>query len=194
MKNILIGFTGKAQSGKTTASDALEKLVKADGLEFRKISFAEPLKQLCKDWFDWDGSKEIFVQPIGGVDGQDVVIQDKGRQLLINVGMKMREIRGTIWADLAYKKICEINVKQPEGIVLTMDDVRFRNELHIIAKVPNSLIVNLNRPNGQLSIDDISEKDLDDVVFENKILNNGSIEDLAKRVEEFYKIAKQSNN
>lgn len=201
MKNLLIGFTGKAQSGKTTSSDALKKIVEAEGLEFRKISFAEPLKQLAKDWFDWDGDKGIYystkIRPGDGEYVEDYLykepIPDRGRQLLINLGMKMREIRGTIWADLAYKKICEINSQQPEGIVFAMDDVRFKNELDVIAKVPNSFIVNLSR-SSQLTIDDVSEKDLDDVVFDNKIQNDGSLEDLAKKVEEFYKIAKQSNN
>ncbi len=202
MKNILIGFSGKAQAGKTESARILEDLVKKDGLRFHKISFAAPLKRLAKDYFGWDGSKENtiigadspnrqFMDGTGTRSGEAILAQDQGRQLLINIGMKFREIRPTIWIDLAYKELIEEDAKCPEGIVFCMDDVRFKNEIYALGHYPATKIIRVQRGTFQLSIDDISEKDLDDVVFENTINNDGNLEKLAKSVEEQYNLAKK---
>lgn len=201
MKNILIAFSGKAQAGKTECAKILEELVKKDGLQFVKISFATPLKEIATKYFAWDGSKENIVI---GVDknrqfedgtGSDTpetgLAQDRGRQLLINIGTKFREIRPTIWIDLAFKELVEKDREKPEGIVFCMDDVRFKNELYAMGHFEGVRFVRIVRESGQLSIDDITEKDLDDVVFENTINNNGSIGELARSVEEQYNLAKK---
>ena len=200
MKNILIAFSGKAQAGKTESAKILEELVKKDGLRFEKISFATPLKEIAKKYFGWDGSKQDiiigldsnrqFEQDGSGNTTYKGLQQDRGRQLLINIGMKFREIRPTIWIDLAYQEIQRIDAETPEGIVFCMDDVRFKNELYALGHYQNARFIRVIRENEQLSIDDISEKDLDDVTFENVINNNGSIEQLAKSVEEQYNLAK----
>jgi len=205
MKNILIAFSGKAQAGKTECARILEELVEKDGLRFEKISFASPLKEIASNYFDWNGSKENEWLNVDGPTrefedgtGKDVkepiLMQDRGRQLLINIGMKFREIRPTIWIDLAYKEIERLDRETPEGIVFCMDDVRFKNELYALGHYKGSRFVKVIRKAGQLSIDDISEKDLDDQNFENTIDNNGSIDELAKSVEEQYNLAKAASN
>jgi len=201
MKNILIAFSGKAQAGKTESALILQKLVEKDGYKFQKISFASPLKEIASKYFDWDGSKENewlnedgptreFEDGTGKDKKEPVIMEDRGRQLLINIGMKFREIRPTIWIDLAYKEIQRIDAETPEGIVFCMDDVRFKNELYALGHYDGARFVKVIRQDGQLSLDDISEKDLDDVDFENIIENNGSIDELAKSVEEQYNLAK----
>ena len=200
MKNILIAFSGKAQAGKTESARILKELVEKDGLRFEKISFATPLKQIAYKYFGWDGSKKDvvigldsnrqFEQDNSGNNTYKGLQQDRGRQLLINIGMKFREIRPTIWIDLAYQEIQKIDAETPEGIVFCMDDVRFKNELYALGHYQNARFIRVIRENEQLSIDDISEKDLDDVAFENVINNNGSIEQLAKSVESQYNLAK----
>jgi hypothetical protein len=186
MKNKLIAFTGKAQAGKTESSKILEELVIRDGYKFVKISFASALKDIAKLYFGWDGDKGIYY-----VDGEPV--KDRGRQLLINIGAKFREIRPTIWADIALEEMKRISEETPEGIVFCIDDLRFKNEVAIVNKFGASKIIKIVRPNGQLSIDDISEKDLDDVKFETVVENSGTLEDLAKSVEKVYNLAITGN-
>ena len=193
MKNRIIAFSGKAQAGKTESSKVIKELIEADGFVFKKISFAEGLKVIAEKYFDWDGDKEIHVQPIGGIDGQDVIIQDRGRQLLINIGMKFREIRPTIWADIAYKQILEFDKSNPENVIYCIDDMRFKNEVNVIRKYGNSTLVRVIRENGQLNIDDISEKDCDDVIFDQTINNNETLDNLRGRVSEMYKFATSGN-
>jgi hypothetical protein len=205
MRNILIGFTGKAQAGKTECAKILEDLVVKDGLKFIKISFASPLKEIATRYFGWDGSKKDqyigvdgptrqFEDGTGKDEKNPILVQDQGRQLLINIGMKFREIRPTIWIDLAYKHLVEKDKETPEGIVFCMDDVRFKNELYALGHYKGTSFVKVVRPIGQLSIDDISEKDLDDVEFKNIIDNTGTIEDLAKAVEGIYNAASSASN
>lgn len=202
MKNILVAFSGKAQSGKTESSNILKDLVEKDGYEFHKISFASALKEIAKEYFDWDGDKEIYyglpgmipVGPLPSTMSMDhaplPIVQDKGRQLLINIGKKFREIRPTIWADIGYRRIMKMNAEKPEGRVFCIDDLRFKNEINIVNNVPRSTIIRLLRPHGQLDIDDISEKDLDDMVFPNTVINEGTLGNLAEKVEAVYKNAK----
>lgn len=199
MKNVLIAFTGKAQAGKTESSKVLEALAAKDGHKVIRISFATALKNIAKQYFGWDGDKEIYYQPIQGGPGARgneqafEPVPDRGRQLLINIGAKFREIRPTIWADIAFDEMRAISSKTPEGIIFIIDDLRFKNEVDIVNRFGRSKIVKVVRPNGQLSIDDISEKDLDDVVFENIIDNSGTLEDLARSVEKVYSLAKSGN-
>jgi hypothetical protein len=202
MPNRLIAFSGKAQSGKTESSNILKALVEKEGLEFRRISFASALKEIAKEYFGWDGDKELYydhshtMPPAGPLPNTSAavyivpqLIQDKGRQLLINIGAKFREIRPTIWADIVYDRIIKTNAETPNGIIFCIDDLRFKNEIGIVKKIPNSTIIRLIRPDGQLDIDDISEKDLDDVAFENVVYNQGTLEELAEKVETIYKNA-----
>lgn len=192
MKNRIIAFAGKAQAGKTESSKILKVLAEKDGIIFKKLSFADGLKDIAKEYFDWDGDKGIYLKSIVEMDGQ-IIIPDKGRSLLINIGKKFREIRPTIWADLVYKKIIEFDKQNPENVFYCLDDLRFRNEIDILNKYNNTEIVRVIRENGQLNIDDISEKDCDDVVFENILQNNGTLEDLARSVGDVYKIAITGN-
>jgi len=189
MKNILIAFSGKARSGKGECSNALEKIAVQKGLTYKKISFADGIKDIAREYFDWDGSKELYILKTRSVPPTTApipIVQDRGRQLLINIGQHFRAIRPTIWADIAYKRILKYEKEQSKNVVFCIDDLRFKNEIDIVRKYSNSLIVRVVRENGQLSIDDISEKDCDDVKFSHTINNNGSLEDLAREVEKIY--------
>ena len=48
---MIIGITGKKHNGKDTVGDYYEKL------GFVKLSFAQPLKQVCKCIFDFDNDQ-----------------------------------------------------------------------------------------------------------------------------------------
>ena len=91
-----IAICGKMASGKTTVADHLS----LDG--FRIVSMAGEVKRV---------GRELFGMKIG----------EKNRPLLQQIGMKMREIRESVWLD------CLIRESEKHEMVVC-DDVRFINE------------------------------------------------------------------
>jgi|WetSurMetagenome_2_1015567.scaffolds.fasta_scaffold532931_2 hypothetical protein len=70
MKRIIL-LNGKAQSGKDTVYNYFEEIL--DKNKCHRFAFADYLKEICKQYFYWDGKKD-----------------DQGRWLLINVGQILR--------------------------------------------------------------------------------------------------------
>lgn len=96
------------QQGKDTAVEYLRKQY-----NFRRIAFADKIKEVCYNC-GWDGKKD-----------------DKGRELLINVGMSFRKYNPNIWVDLAIKD-AKATIK--EGYPVAISDCRFTNEIEHLRK------------------------------------------------------------
>ena len=97
MKNIAI--CGKMASGKTTLAHTLR-----DEANFEVMSLAGAVKRLGRDLFG---------------------MVEKDRPLLQQIGMKMREIRPTVWIDYLVSQADSVNESQ---YFVAVDDVRFVNE------------------------------------------------------------------
>jgi len=97
-----IGICGKMCSGKST----LARLIKERNNEYVIGSFAGKVYDIAYDLF---GMKE------------------KDRQLLQNIGGKMREINPTVWADY-------IETKYENTECVVIDDVRYKNEVRMLKK------------------------------------------------------------
>ena len=203
MKNILIVFSGKAQSGKSTSANTLKQIIEKQysDISVEIYSFATAIKEMARTYFGWDGNKELFFPTIDHKTGEDVEvfykdqepIRDKGRALLINIGQQMRWIRPTIWVDYVMKQINLRNAVKKENIVFVIDDMRFANEDVIAKKFPNCYSVRMSR-NSQLDLKDISEVDLDKGVFDFYIENNGAVDELKYKLEEIWlKIVTKTN-
>jgi len=97
-----IGICGKMCSGKSTLANYLKE--KNNALYI--TSFAYKLKEIAKDLFD---------------------MQQKDRQLLIQIGKKMREIEKNVWINATIR---EANKHQD----VIIDDIRYENELLTLKK------------------------------------------------------------
>lgn len=188
MDFVVIAISGKAQSGKTSSKESLKKLFEEKYPDYKVIvkPFAEKLKEIATNVFGWDGDKNLCYKETFTHNAYDFdtltqeLIQDEGRQLLINIGKKMREIRGTVWADYVSKQIiADIKNEVAHKKVYIIDDLRFKNELVSLSRFGAKLVtVRINRKE-ELNIDDISEKDLDDYSdWTYYINNNFSLESL----------------
>ena len=93
-----VAICGKMASGKTTVAQSL------DG--FQVLSLAGEVKRV---------GRELFGMKVG----------EKNRPLLQQIGMKMREIRESVWLDCL---IHESEKHELEGYSVVCDDVRFVNE------------------------------------------------------------------
>ena len=197
MKNIIIAFSGKARSGKSESSKLLKEIVQqSNDTKFIGFSFATKVKEIAKYYFNWDENKDIHhkvystgeVKSDGliAVDGDSEIIQDKGRQLLINIGQKFREIRSSIWADIVVQQMKDLDLGEPENVIYCIDDMRFKNEVKALGNYGRLVTIRLNRTNGQLNIDDVTEKDLDAHKFDYYIENDGSVSDLKQNLQQIY--------
>lgn len=105
-----IMVNGRSLSGKGIVAERIK-----DKYNFKEISFAKPLYEIARDYFDRDmdyGNNRI----------------DGDRQLIIDIGQNMREIRPTVWIDHALKTI-----EQSDYPFWVISDVRQSNE-YVICK------------------------------------------------------------
>jgi len=100
VKNMInIAICGKMASGKTTLANYLLKEE-----QYEVMSLAGQVKRLGRDLFG---------------------MKNKDRVLLQKIGMKMREIKPSVWIDYLVNQASEVNQSMYNVVV---DDVRFINE------------------------------------------------------------------
>lgn len=171
----LVAFSGKAYAGKTTCADYLESQY-----GFEKLSFADILKQVCK---------EVFL------------MKTKDRSLLQDVGTALRQVDKDVFVNYMEHKIkytlsrCDT----PELVKLVIDDLRYPNELKMLQRigfttvrlvvVPELLkeraLVRDNKYMTEAQLNHISESSLDnDFSFSYMITNNEALTDLWGKLDE----------
>lgn len=138
---MLIGLSGKKRVGKDTCGHWLE--VKHD---FTRISFASLLKKQAKR-VGWSGQKDA-----------------KGRKLLQDLGMVVRNYDQNFWVDAAFRELAKINRTTGQtNFVIT--DVRFKNEAQRI-KDAGGIMIRVTRSDEITDDLHASETDLDDYKFD----------------------------
>lgn len=162
-----ICFIGKAGSGKSTAAELLERV------GYQRRSFAAPLR-------------EVVVSLWGELARND-------RTKLIGVGMAMREIDPDVWANKLVTNLhaerkpwAEAGLALPVAVI---DDCRFHNEYwalkaegFVFIRVIADEDVRVRRLQGNgkaITIEQMqspSETELDDIVPDWTIANNGDYE------------------
>ncbi len=209
-EKILIGLGYKKRSGKDTVADML---VKDHG--FTKVSFAEPLKDLCEailllrtrdfkglhgELFGW--YQEYDASYFGGENFADDMVELILAETLkdptlfdLDEAGKPRKLLQFVGTDCLRKRDESfwINVlfsqNLPDRVVIT--DVRFPNELAAIKNYKGSTVL-INRDTG-LSDTHSSENMLINATWDYIIDNNGSLKDLETQVtdliEEIYDAA-----
>ncbi|WJN63315.1 deoxynucleoside monophosphate kinase [Streptomyces phage phiScoe54] len=179
---LLIGLSGYAGSGKDEAA----KTLVAGG--WRRDAFADRLRDFLYelnplipghvgagnlrlanvvDAYGWDAAKRTFPEI---------------RQLLQRCGTEAgRKVLGSnVWVDALMKDFDADN----EALVVT--DVRFENEANRIRRA-GGVVVRIERPgvgpntapDGSIHLSDIA---LDGYTFDSVIVNNGTVEDLHRRM------------
>ncbi len=104
---MIIGITGRAQSGKSTIAEYLMKMYM-----FESLAFADEIKRLAAGVFGWDGEKD-----------------EAGRRLLQELGVCARNYDPFFWIKLLNRKV-DMHKKSNRNMVIS--DLRFLNEAHYI--------------------------------------------------------------
>lgn len=166
---LIIGFSGKAEHGKTTAAQGVEKYLKEQGYKVAIVPLAKRLKEQAK-LLGWDGEKD-----------------EKGRRLLQELSWPIKNYHGE---DIYAKWCIEEAINNGLEIVL-VDDIRMYAEVKYFCKYSrenNSLfqMIRVDRPNHKSKLtpeqlNDISETQLDDYIFEYGIENKGTTEEFQSK-------------
>lgn len=161
-----IAISGKMCSGKSTVTEHIIQKYKNEGIELKKLSFADPIKNVAYEWFNMSKDPE-----------------KKDRHLLQTIGRKMREIDVNVWVNAFINHSSKF-----ENVIC--DDVRFPNEVEAL-KNAGFIILRLdidketqilrlkktykNFEKHLQKLDDISEIALDEYRKFDYIIDNNSI-------------------
>jgi len=190
-QRILLAFAGKMYTGKDTAaniwvkrykqyfSDLLDKPQNGSGpliRDYQRLAFADGIKHICKCLFDL--SDEDLNTPEG--KKKHLLLYGKTvRELLQGVGEGLRQsVSPNIWVFNTVQKIDKIMQFTECNILVT--DVRYPNEVAAL-KSRGFTMVKMMRNTG-VEDNHPSERDLNDNLFDYIIDNNGTIEDLEKKL------------
>lgn len=206
---MIIGFAGKAASGKTTAARHLEKLL---GAEVRILPMASLLRREVEDFLRLSGAADRVALLYG--DQQDKLtrfeIDEKSakqqcpawdsfiaenRDIQQHPGLTTLNVRRILqWWGTEYRRaqdpdywtkawqdaLTEAADNPPHILV---DDVRFDNEVEVIRK-NGGILIRVERPGFDGANDHSSENSLDDFTAWSMVLHNdGSLAQFLGQVE-----------
>ena len=172
MKIILI--SGKAQHGKDTVASILRDELRNQKNKVLVTHYADLLKYICTNYFEWDGKKD-----------------EKGRQMLQYVGTDViRKKNPTLWVDFIAMILSYFNDNWDYVII---PDCRFPNEISTLVNQGFDVIhLKVIRPNFVSSLtkeqlNHPSETALDDVKPDYFIKNVGNIDNLKTTISKWIK-------
>jgi hypothetical protein len=165
---MLIGFTGKKESGKTKAAEFLARK------GFTRLSFATPLK----------GMLSLLLIHLG--ENEAACLEDK-EKVIESLGVSYRHLAqtlGTEWGRLLihpdlWVYTAEYRLEGHDNVVF--DDVRFENEAALI-RARGGLVIHLSRETGNTDTH-TSEAGVRLVAGDAVIRNDGSLETLYEQLE-----------
>lgn len=168
MKIILIG--GKANSGKDTSAEMIDKYYRSRGLDVVNIQIAYYIKMYAKNIAKWDGDNET-----------------KPRQLLQDLGTEL--IRKQIDEYFFIKRIIQdIDIYSRYFDIITISDGRLPEEFASIKLAyPETVTVHVTRPGYESKLSKkqkahLTEALVDEIEYDYDVVNDGTIDDLEKKV------------
>ena len=175
----VIAISGKAESGKDTIAKEIKRLLEEQNYKVMIIHFADVLKFVCRQYFNWNGEKDEY-----------------GRTLLQQVGTEMREKNNpNMWVSITEELIRGIG-REFDWVIVP--DTRFKKEINMLNENFDCVSLRILRQDidsyGIVS-DHVnhltdeqrahkSECDLDDykfnhIIINNYYINNDDINDIA---------------
>lgn len=165
-----ICISGKAQNGKDTTAAFLTAKLQADGYKVLVAHQADLLKYICKTFFGWNGKKDEY-----------------GRTLLQRVGTDViRKVNPDFWVNFMEEVTGFFN---GEWDYIIIPDTRFPNEIERLRTHTSQAIhVRITRSNFQSPLTEeqqghISETALDNYLPNCIIFNDGSLDELSRKVD-----------
>lgn len=173
----IILISGKAGCGKDTAADHMVDVLNKNNQKTMKIAFANYLKFLAKQYFNWNGEKDDTGRTLLQQLGTDVVRNQYNRDFWVNNVVDIIEVAKNFF-DYQH---------------FIISDWRFENEFSFIETVLGHFRIikmRIERPQYDKILNKEqenhpSEKALDDFEFDYILINNGGLEDYANQLTYF---------
>lgn len=178
MKPILIGLTGRARSGKTTAA---EHLVGTYLMEH--YAFADPLRDGLMAIFNLDPSDfegDRKEQPLAWLDRSP-------RQLMQSMGTEWARntVHPDVWVKLAEQNLDYMTKALGAVLGFVVSDVRFENEADLIRR-RGGTIIHISRAAAQAVNPHISEAGVAGNKADLLMFNNGTVEEFLRSLDEVF--------
>lgn len=165
MLSTIVTISASARHGKDTFAGFLKDSLEAQGKKVIIFHYADFLKYIASNWFNWDGKKD-----------------DKGRTLLQYLGTDVfRKNRPNCWVNMAKEFV--LGMGDLVDFVL-IPDCRFPNEIEIWNESGfNIKTIKVIRPDFDNGLSESqkahpSETSLNNWIFDYNIINSGTLEDL----------------
>lgn len=181
----IIGLTGRRRSGKDTVASFL-----VDRRGFTRLSFADPLKEATKSLFfftdDQLEKRKEQVDPRYGVSPRRV-LQCLGTDLIRDQLQDLLGMSEPIFLASMRSRIHDAIATTGDRTRVVISDVRFPDEARLIREL-GGVVFRVVRPAAVETDETVdrhaSEIAMDDEPVEMVIENDGSIEDLHRRLEQ----------
>lgn len=179
---MIIGFLGNMRSGKSTSAEYITQKY-----NYEEKFFAEKLKEICKILFKFNkeqlyGSKKQEKDEFWGISPRSAM-QFIGTELFrCQAASLIPDIDQNFWI-----KVLERDLETNKNYVIS--DCRMQNEVNFI-KEQGGIVIKIIRDiqdehNENLTLQHISESGIDSIKnYDYIIYNNGSKEDLYKKIDE----------
>lgn len=167
----IITISAKAEGGKDTAALLIKQQLEDMGYSVLISHYADLLKYICKQFFEWDGKKD-----------------EEGRTLLQRVGTEtIREQEPDYWVNFL-KGIFQLFPDEWDYVLIP--DCRFPNEIAMMKSEFDTTSLHITRPGYENHLtpeqrQHPSETALDGYTFDYELINPGTIEGLAVETQDF---------
>ena len=159
----VITFSGKAQHGKDTTAKYVKEVLEFYGKRVVILHFADYLKYVCKEYFNWNGIKD-----------------EEGRNILQRVGTDLaRKNNPNIWVNVIKEFILAF---ETEFDYFLIPDCRFPNEIDLLKEEYYPVIsITIRRDrfnNGLTELQKLhpSETALDEYQFDINVINHEGLD------------------
>ncbi|MBJ2267865.1 deoxynucleotide monophosphate kinase [Pseudomonas sp. MF6772] len=178
MRPILIGLTGRARSGKTTAAEHLARTYLLE-----QYAFADPLRDGLMAIFnldptDFEGDRKE--QPLGWLDCSP-------RQLMQSMGTEWARntVHPDVWVKLAEQNLEYMTKAMGAVLGFVVSDVRFENEAELIRR-RGGTVIHILRPNALAVNPHISEAGIAANSADLTLPNYGTVESFLRSLDEVF--------
>ncbi|MDD0981325.1 deoxynucleotide monophosphate kinase [Pseudomonas shahriarae] len=178
MRPILIGLTGRARSGKTTAAEHLARTYLLE-----QYAFADPLRDGLMAIFnldptDFEGDRKE--QPLGWLDCSP-------RQLMQSMGTEWARntVHPDVWVKLAEQNLEYMTKAMGAVLGFVVSDVRFENEADLIRR-RGGTVIHILRPNALAVNPHISEAGIAANSADLTLPNYGTVESFLRSLDEVF--------
>ncbi len=171
----LIAFTGRKGHGKNSAAEPVLRIRSSVTQKFgwTEVNFADKLKEVCALVFDMD--VEELYDPVVKEMKLNKYPFETPRSILQRVGT---ELFRSEWPDV-WTQAWDREASKHSHVVVT--DLRFQNEYDVIRRLWGT-VVRIERPRMGDSDEHQSETEMTGFQENVLILNDGSLEDLERKV------------